>query len=94
MTWELIAGNAPPDETLTRFLDYMTDSWVDEANSWVLYRIGPPQNLHESSSIRGFQGRGVHFRWSRMSEISTFGDIEFRKFNGRTKGNENGRVSE
>ena len=33
MAWELIAGNAPPDETLTRFLDYMTDTWVDEANS-------------------------------------------------------------
>ena len=61
MTWELIAGNAPPDETLTRFSDYMTDTWVDEANSWVLYRIGPPQNLHEIDFIRGFGGMGSPF---------------------------------
>lgn len=26
MAWELIAGNAPPDVTMTRFLDYMTDT--------------------------------------------------------------------
>ena len=33
MAWELIAGNAPPDVKMTRFLDYITDTWVDEANA-------------------------------------------------------------
>jgi hypothetical protein len=33
MAWELIAANAPPGETLTWFLDYVTDTWVDSANA-------------------------------------------------------------
>ena len=59
--------------------DEVTAEEIKENLNWVLYRIGPPQNLHESDSIRGFQGRGVHFRWSRMSEMSTSGDIEKSK---------------
>ena len=57
--------------------DEVTAEEIKENLNWVLYRIGPPQNLHESGSIRGLQGRGVHFWWSRMSEMRTYGDIEF-----------------
>jgi hypothetical protein len=36
MAWEIIAANVPPYETLIRFLYYMTDTWVDEANALFL----------------------------------------------------------
>ena len=58
----------------------------------VFYRIGPPQNIHKIDFTRDFGGAGSPFPVDPDVGNEDSGDMEFRKFKGRTKGNGNGHV--